>query len=48
MKRRNPYLVFLSQQVLDIFTALKTFAAGSEFALPSRYDFDAYSEHVIA
>ncbi|KAG0919481.1 hypothetical protein G6F32_016126 [Rhizopus arrhizus] len=36
MKRRNPHLVFLSQQALDIFIALKTFAGGSDFVLPSR------------
>lgn len=41
MKRRNPHLVFLSQQALDIFIALKTFAGGSAFVLPSRYDSDA-------
>lgn len=40
MKRRSPHLVFLSQQALDIFIALKTFAGGSEFVLPSRYDSD--------
>lgn len=40
MKRRNPHLVFLSRQVLDIFIALKTFAGGSEYVLPSRYDTD--------
>ena len=40
MKRRNPHLVFLSCQVLDIFIALKTFAGGSEYVLPSRYDSD--------
>lgn len=38
MKRRNPHLVFLSRQALDIFMALKTFAGGSEWVLPSRYD----------
>ena len=38
MKRRNPHVVFLSQQALDIFIALKTFAGGSDFVLPSRYD----------
>ncbi len=38
MKRRNPHLVFLSRQVLDIFIALKTFAGGSDYVLPSRYD----------
>lgn len=40
MKRRNPHLVFLSQQALDIFIALKTFAGGSDFVLPWRYDSD--------
>ncbi len=40
MKRRNPHLVFLSCQALDIFIALKTFAGGSEYVLPSRYDSD--------
>ena len=40
MKRRNPHLVFLSRQVLDIFIALKTFAGGSAYLLPSRYDSD--------
>lgn len=40
MKRRNPHLVFLSRQALDIFIALKTFAGGSEYILSSRYDSD--------
>jgi len=40
MKRRKPHLVFLSQQALDMFIALKTFAGGSEYVLPSRYDSD--------
>lgn len=40
MKRRNPHLVFLSRQALDIFIALKTFAGSSEYVLPSRYDSD--------
>lgn len=40
MKRRNPHLIFLSQQALDIFIALKTFSGGSEYVLPSRYDID--------
>lgn len=40
MKRCNPHLVFLSRQALDIFIALKTFAGGSEYVLPSRYDTD--------
>ncbi|AKX44649.1 integrase [Thiopseudomonas alkaliphila] len=38
MKRRKPHLVFLSRQALDIFIALKTFAGGSDFVLPSRYN----------
>lgn len=40
MKRRNPHNVYLSRQALDIFIALKTFAGGSEYVLPSRYDSD--------
>ncbi|MBY0444046.1 MAG: tyrosine-type recombinase/integrase, partial [Burkholderiales bacterium] len=40
MKRRNPHLVFLPKQAMDIFIALKTFAGGSEYILPSRYDSD--------
>lgn len=40
MKRRNPHLVCLSRQALDIFIALKTFASGSEYVLPSRYESD--------
>ncbi|GAA3711594.1 site-specific integrase [Oceanisphaera sediminis] len=40
MKRRNPHLVFLSRQALDIFIALKTFSGGSDYILPSRYDSD--------
>lgn len=40
MKRRNPHLVFLSRQALDIFIALKTFAGGSDYVLPSRYEPD--------
>ncbi|MGP8291554.1 tyrosine-type recombinase/integrase [Vreelandella zhanjiangensis] len=41
MKRRNPHLVFLSRQAMDILIALKTFSGGSEYVLPSRYDSDA-------
>jgi integrase len=41
MKLRRPHLVFLSNQALDIFVALKTFAGGSEYVLPSRYDANA-------
>lgn len=41
MKKRNPHLVFLSRQSLDILIALKTFAGGSEWVLPSRYDVGA-------
>ncbi|MDM1717455.1 tyrosine-type recombinase/integrase [Thiopseudomonas alkaliphila] len=40
MKRRNPHLVFLSRQSLDILIALKTFSGGSDYVLPSRYDSD--------
>lgn len=40
MKRKLPHLVFLSQQVLDILMALKTFAGSSDYVLPSRYDSD--------
>ncbi|MFH7587626.1 tyrosine-type recombinase/integrase [Oceanimonas smirnovii] len=40
MKRRNPHLVFLSRQALDILIALKTFSGGSDYILPSRYDSD--------
>ena len=40
MKRRNVHLVFLSQQALDILIALKTFAGGSGYVFPSRYDSD--------
>lgn len=41
MKLRRAHLVFLSNQTLDIFIALKTFAGGSEYVLPSRYDTNA-------
>ncbi|AWQ17838.1 integrase [Pantoea ananatis] len=41
MKRRNPHLVFLCRQAMDILIALKTFAGGSDYILPSRYDSDA-------
>lgn len=40
MKRRNPHLVFLSRQALDLLVALKTFAGGSRYVFPSRYDPD--------
>jgi integrase len=40
MKRRDPNLVFLSQQVLDFFIALKTFAGSSDYVFLSRYDSD--------
>lgn len=40
MKRRNAHSVYLSRQVLEIFFALKTFAGGSKYLLPSRYDPD--------
>ena len=38
MKGRNPHVVYLSRQAVDIFVALHTCAAGSKFVLPSRYD----------
>lgn len=41
MKRRSPHNVYLSQQALDIFIALKTCAGNSQYVLPSRYDADA-------
>ena len=40
MKRRNPHNVYLSSQVLEFFMALKAFAGGSRYLLPSRYDPD--------
>lgn len=40
MKRRTPHNIYLSNQALDIFIALKTCAGGSRFVLPSRYDPD--------
>ncbi len=40
MKGRNPHVVYLSRQAVDIFIALHTCAAGSKFILPSRYDAD--------
>ncbi len=40
MNGRNPHVVYLSRQALDIFVALHTCAAGSKFVLPSRYDAD--------
>ena len=40
MKRRKDHAVYLSRQALDIFIALKTFAGGSRYVLPSRYDID--------
>jgi integrase len=40
MKGRNPHVVYLSRQAVDIFVALHTCAAGSKFVLPSRYDVD--------
>lgn len=41
MKRSKPHNVYLSQQMLDIFIALKTCAGNSKYVLPSRYDADA-------
>jgi len=41
MKGRNPRVVYLSRQTLDIMIALKTCAGNSRYLLPSRYDADA-------
>ncbi len=38
MKGRNPHVVYLSSQALDIFVTLHACAAGSRFVFPSRYD----------
>ncbi|WFQ80267.1 tyrosine-type recombinase/integrase [Xenorhabdus sp. SF857] len=38
MKARRPHNVYLSQQALDLFIALKTFSGASEFVLPLRYE----------
>ena len=40
MKTRTPHNVYLSQQALDIFVALKTCAGGSRYVFPKRYDPD--------
>lgn len=40
VKGRNPHVVYLLLQALDIFGALHTCAAGSKFVLPSRDDAD--------
>jgi len=45
MKGRNPHVVHLSRQALDIFVALHTCAAGSRFVLPSRYDIHRCMSH---
>ena len=41
MKRSKAHNVYLSQQAIDIFIALKTCAGNSRYVLPSRYDADA-------
>ncbi|MDE1481354.1 tyrosine-type recombinase/integrase [Xenorhabdus bovienii] len=38
MKARRPHNVYLSQQALDLFIALKIFSGASEFILPLRYE----------
>ena len=45
MKGRNPHVIHLSRQALDIFVALHTCAAGSRFVLPSRYDIHRCMSH---
>ncbi len=42
MKRRQPHVIYLSNQALDILVALKTCAGGSKYLLPSRYDQDEH------
>lgn len=42
MKRRRAHLVPLSRQALEFFVALKTFAGGSHYVLPGRYDIDEH------
>ncbi|WP_027793654.1 tyrosine-type recombinase/integrase [Paraburkholderia acidipaludis] len=42
MKGRNPHVVYLSRQALDIFVTLHACAAGSRFVFPSRYDAQRY------
>jgi integrase len=41
MKRSKAHNVYLSQQAIDMFVALKTCAGNSRYVLPSRYDADA-------
>lgn len=41
MKRSKAHNVYLSQQAIDMFVALKTCAGNSRYILPSRYDADA-------
>lgn len=41
MKRSKAHNVYLSEQAVDIFIALKTCAGNSRYVLPSRYDADA-------
>ncbi len=41
MKRSKAHNIYLSEQAVDIFIALKTCAANSRYVLPSRYDADA-------
>ncbi|MQP74968.1 tyrosine-type recombinase/integrase [Stenotrophomonas sp. MYb238] len=40
MKGRRSHNVYLSSQTLDIMIELRTYAAGSRYVLPSRYDAD--------
>lgn len=42
MKGRNPHVVYLSRQALDIFVTLHACAAGSRFVFPSRYDAERF------
>ena len=42
MTGRNPHVVYLSRQTLDIFVTLHACAAGSRFVFPSRYDAERF------
>ncbi|SAK17662.1 phage integrase [Burkholderia multivorans] len=42
MKGRNPHVVYLSRQALNIFVTLHACAAGSRFVFPSRYDAERF------
>ncbi|SEL93303.1 Integrase [Pseudoxanthomonas sp. GM95] len=41
MKGRNAHVIYLSRQAMDILVTLHTYAAGSKYLLPSRYNADS-------